>query len=267
MQDDRCLNCHIQEIAILFDKLQSKTSYECVLDSGDRFDGHAFKIDLPREFVEAHRTDLESGATACIPGGVVDIDANRITTTRPDMIVISNNRRSLASSTGTSYALVVRVTASNFNLAPGATVADLQGRVFGLGPNAESVNLDQFELCSKSNFRILPTSSGQVRPSRMEVCILCPAQISVENLTQKCIYILITQGIDDGVVEIDVDIELVGADIDMIRDALIDEVEQATGQNIATYEHVLFCLPYGTTSDGDDSWVAFAVLGGQVGQE
>jgi hypothetical protein len=68
----------------------------------------------------------------------------------------------------------------------------------------------------------------------------------------------------NGVVEIDVDIKFQGVDIDSVRKDLIDEVEATTGESIEAYEHVLFCVPPGSISDGDDSWAAFAILGGQV---
>lgn len=72
------------------------------------------------------------------------------------------------------------------------------------------------------------------------------------------------EGITDGVVEIDVDFQLLGKDIDLIRDDLISAVEQQTGQSITSYEHVLFCVPPGTFNGGDNEWAAFAVLGGRV---
>jgi hypothetical protein len=47
---------------------------------------------------------------------------------------------------------------------------------------------------------------------------------------------------------------------------LIDAVEMKTGKSIEVYEHVLFCLPLGSSSDGNDSWAAFSILGGRVSE-
>jgi hypothetical protein len=75
---------------------------------------------------------------------------------------------------------------------------------------------------------------------------------------------ILRQGVVDGVVEIDVDIEFGGVDINSVRQDLIDAVEKETGERIEIYDHVLFCVPNGSINNGDDEWVAFAILGGQV---
>ena len=65
-------------------------------------------------------------------------------------------------------------------------------------------------------------------------------------------------------VQINVDINFDGADINAVRQDLFDAVQERTGQDLDTFEHLLFCVPNGSLNDGD-GWAAFAVTGGQVG--
>jgi hypothetical protein len=146
-----------------------------VLDSAGSYDGRIFRIDLPDEFIATHRDEINIGVTVCIPGGVAETNPNRIVVSSSSsngddaVIVLARSsmapkrQRLLAQTTGTSYALAVRVKSSKYSEEPGPDLVDLQGRIFGLGARRESVNIaTQFELCSKGKFRIQPTTTGQV---------------------------------------------------------------------------------------------------------
>jgi hypothetical protein len=98
---------------------------------------------------------------------VTETNPNWIVSPASSVMTVAGERtqeRLLAPTTGTSYALAVRLVASKYKESPEQDIADLQGRIFGRGARAESVNLsDQYELCSKGRFRIQPSVNGQVR--------------------------------------------------------------------------------------------------------
>jgi hypothetical protein len=157
-----------------------------VLDSAGSYDGKLFRIDLPDEFIAAHRDEINVGVTVCIPGGVAKTNPNRIvvssSSSNGDAVIVHTRgsmgpkkQRLLAQTTGTSYALAIRVKSSKYSEEPGPDLVDLQGRIFGLGARRESVNIaTQFELCSKGKFRIQPTTTGQVSEMKDDSSQSCP---------------------------------------------------------------------------------------------
>ena len=103
----------------------------------------------------------------CVPDGRLNVTAGKVHA--PDGVHFvdgqseSLRRRYLAPSTGQSSALAVRVISSANNESPNSSLEDLKGRLFGIGPQKESVNLvSQYELCSKAEFRIRPATVGTV---------------------------------------------------------------------------------------------------------
>jgi hypothetical protein len=164
-RDDHCLFCHIQEVAILYSDSSNKEVHECVLDSIDNTDGSIYRIDIPQEFITAHQEQIDAGVTICVVDGVVDTSSNRIINSGTISVAGERNqKRYLASTTGESFALAVRVKSSNNKEEPLPDLLDLQGRIFGKGEKRESTNIaSQYELCSKGKFRIRQTTTGEVR--------------------------------------------------------------------------------------------------------
>jgi hypothetical protein len=164
-RDDHCLFCQIQEVAILYSDSSNKDVHECVLDSTDNTDGSIYQIDLPQEFITAHQEQIDIGVMVCVVDGVVDTSSNQIINSGTISVARDQTqKRSLASTSGESFALAVRVKSSNTNEEPLPDLLDLQGRIFGKGEKRESTNIaSQYELCSKGKFRIRPATTGEVR--------------------------------------------------------------------------------------------------------
>jgi hypothetical protein len=64
------------------------------------------------------------------------------------------------------------------------------------------------------------------------------------------------QNVVNGVVSIDVDIEIPRSNINSVIPDLNWAVGARTGRSIESYDHILYYLPYGSQLDGETDWTA-----------
>jgi hypothetical protein len=119
------------------------------------------EIDLPQSFLKEHKRLIMPNPVLRIPGCVVTKQSVHVPE-NADITVNAENspRRRLAPKSGTTKALTVRITA-NGTAQPQETKSELQGRVFGVGPDAEAGTVfTQYKKCSFGAQDIQPATAG-----------------------------------------------------------------------------------------------------------
>jgi hypothetical protein len=212
--------------------------YQCMFDDDESRRRH--HIDLPQSFLKEHQTLVMQNPILRIPGGVVTkhtvhVPVNADITVHAD----TSPRRKLAPKSGTPRALSVRVIA-NGNKQPRESKSELQGRVFGIGPDAEANTVfTQYKKCSFGAQDIQPATEGN--------------------------------GVESGVVEVTAPIDIASCDIlGDCQQTIIAATERKLGLSPGSldssnppYDFVMFCMPDGTMfgENGRTTWAAFAYTG------
>ena len=242
-----CLFCLIQAVDVDFDDPFSEDDdfeFECLRKSDGEASGISseipFQIDLPREFVDEHATELQSGlSTVCVRGGTID-DA-----TVPGQVIIpegadlelfpgakeTDEDEDEGLGFGNRTVLVVRVLGTGES--PVETLEELQGAVFGLGrqPLSNSMRA-QFGRCSFSKIEFIPASGFEQ--------------------------------FDNGVLNIPLGYRLQGRGALGVMVDATDAVKAILGVEFlrGSFDHIIFCMARGTTYGGRSDWTAFATLNG-----
>lgn len=244
LEPDRSLQdevlCKIKVLDGQFEDATSKELFQCFLDrDNDGFYEYSYMVDLPDDFVNAHRECIWSGDCLLhIPGGqaIDDETVSHPTVSVPVAAAISVeeqieplDRRQLAI-TGDHPTLVVRVTSADGQCSP--TANDLAGSVFGLGTNSLVNNMaKQYKDCSKDQLTFSPYDYGD--------------------------------SITNGIVEVTINSATTGVDILSLTNTLYEATVDVVGNNLFAAKHVMYCLPYGTEFEGSKGWVAFANMNGK----
>ena len=216
--------------------------FECLRKSDGQASGISseipFQIDLPQEFVDEHATELQSGlSTVCVRGGTIDdatVPGQVVIPDGADLELIAGGQETdedEALGFGNRTVLVVRVLGTAES--PVETVERMQGAVFGLGgqPLANSMRA-QFGRCSFSKINFIPASGFD----------------QFEN----------------GVINIQLNYRLRGRGALGVKESATKAVRELLGVEFLgeTFDHVVFCMARGTTSNGRSDWTAFATVNG-----
>ena len=145
-----CLFCLIQAVDVDFDDpLLSDDDddgfqFECLRKSNGQASGISseipFQVDLPREFVDAHATELQSGlSTVCVRGGTIDfpnatVPGQVVIPEGADLELIAGGQETDEDEGlgfGNRTVLVVRVLGTGES--PIESLEEMQGAVFGVG--------------------------------------------------------------------------------------------------------------------------------------
>ncbi len=162
-QDDDAIFCHLfvatgSEAEDHGDETLVK--YQCLFDDNESR-RNKYEIDLPESFLKEHLRIIMQNPVLRIPGGTVTKHSVHV----PENAAITvhaetSPRRRLAPKSGTPKTLTVRVIA-NGNSQPQNSKSQLQGRVFGVGGDAEDNTVfTQYKKCSFGAQDIQPATSG-----------------------------------------------------------------------------------------------------------
>jgi hypothetical protein len=212
--------------------------YQCQFEHDESRRKH--EIDLPEAFLKEHQRIIMQNPVLRIPGGAitknsVHVPENADITIHAD----TSPRRRLAPTSGTPRALTVRVIA-NGNAQPQESKAQLQGRMYGVGPDAQANTVfTQYKKCSFGAQDIQATTSGR--------------------------------GVQNGVVDVNANIDIASCNIlGDCQDQIIAATESQLGISSGSldssnppYDFVMFCMPDGSMfgDGGKTSWAAFAYTG------
>jgi hypothetical protein len=212
--------------------------YQCLFDDDES--RHRHEIDLPESFLKEHKSLLMQNPVLRIPGGVVRKQAVLVPE-NADITVHADTspHRRLAPKSGTPKALTVRIIA-NGNAQPQETKSQLQGRVYGVGPDAQNNTVwSQYKKCSFGALDVQPTTAGN--------------------------------GVQSGVVDVNANIDIATCNIlGDCQDQIIAATELQLGISPGSldssnppYDFVMFCIPDGTMfgENGKTTWAAFAYTG------
>ncbi len=133
--------------------------YQCLFEHDESRRRH--EIDLPDSFLKEHQRIIMQNPVLRIPGGAITKHSVHVPENADITIHAETSpRRRLAPKSGTPRALTVRVIA-NGNAQPQESKAELQGRVYGVGPDAQvNTVFTQYKKCSFGAQDIQPTTSG-----------------------------------------------------------------------------------------------------------
>jgi hypothetical protein len=214
--------------------------YQCLFDDNEDESRRRHEIDLPQSFLKEHKRIIMQNPVLRIPGGVVTKQAVLVPE-NSDITVHAETspRRRLAPKSGTPKALTVRVIA-NGNAQPQESKAELQGRVVGVGPDAQTDTVfTQYKKCSFGTQDIQPATAGN--------------------------------GVQSGVVDVNAPIDIASCNIlGDCQDQIIAATERQLGiakgsldSSKPPYDFVMFCMPDGTMfgEGGKTTWAAFAYTG------
>ena len=227
---------HIQ----LADRQGAKV-YRCLTRETQEGDGESemsYTLNLPISFINTNKVRLDTGiSNICILGG----SAVRNESSKPDFVVIPSGAsitfvedsarhvRRLVQ-TGTRTVLIVRVSSSNESVVDSA--ANLTNAAFGIGGQNYSMS-SQYSSCSAGKLNFVPASG--FRP------------------------------ITNGVIELLFNATFAGADISSFENPITIAVK--TLLNISdldtAFSNVIFCVPFGTLSDGEADWIAYGYTPGE----
>lgn len=241
MANGTCLYCQVGVTDIQIAGGGGYSSYQCLTDEaqeGDKESEMSYSLALPNYFVKANKYILDTGtSTICIVNGA----AIRTEFGEPDIVVFpkgtsirfvgdrSRRRRSLAQ-IGTRSVLVVRVSTLTEFVPSDAIV--LANTTFGIGGQQYSM-ASQYNSCSVGKLQFVPA-----------------------------------QGVDvvNGVLELQLSQSVVGVSVRSLENDFVTRTKALLGISDLTvsFNHVLFCVPYGTLSgsNGTKSWLAYAYLSG-----
>ena len=198
----------------------------------------SYTLNLPISFINANKGRLDTGiSNICILGG----SAVRNELSKPDFVVIPSRAsitfvedsarhvRRLAL-TGTRTTLIVRVSSPTESVVVSA--ANLANAAFGIGGQQLSFAA-QYNSCSAGKLNFVPASG----------------------------FTLIT----NGVMELLLNSTFVGENISDLENPMTIAVK--TVLNVldlnSAFSHVIFCVPSGTFSSGQNDWVAYAYTPGE----
>jgi hypothetical protein len=243
-QDDDAIFCHLfVATASQAEEYGDETliKYQCLFDYNESTRRH--EIDLPEAFLKEYHRIIMHNPVLRIPGGAITkhsihIPENADITIHAEI----STRRRLAPTSGTPRALTVRVNA-NGNAQPQETKAELQGRVYGVGPDAQANTVfTQYKKCSFGAQDIQPTTLGN--------------------------------GVQNGVVDVNTDINIASCNIlGDCQDQIIAATERQLGirsgsldSSNSPYDFVMFCMPDGSMfgEGGISTWAAFAYTGART---
>ena len=206
-----------------------------------------YSLDLPESFLESHREEIQTGnAIVSIPRGQAVPERDGLPpyiSYPPNNTTISivtdshrhllRKRRKKPTIEGVSRLLVIRVTARDVD--PVFSQELLSGRIFGLGEQAEAVNVvSQISNCSFSKLRLEPAQGPDIT---------------------------------DGVGELSIPWDAGGSYISAMENQLMSLTEAKFGSISANFEHVVYCIPPGTKYSPANSycaekedWIAYAYV-------
>jgi len=237
-----CLYCKVGVVHVMMTDRVHISTYRCITDETQEGDGAsemAYSITLPTAFVIAHKKKLDSGISSiCIIGG----SAVRTKFGKPDYIVIPlnagihfvargvNRDRHLAQ-IGNRSVLIVRVTAPSSTQSNSA--ARLANEAFGSGGQLYSM-ASQYSLCSAGKLTFVAASGY-------------PGKVL------------------NGVLDIYFYESINYFDIVDLENSMTNAVKNYLGVSDLgnTFSNIMFCMPYGTTMDGNQDWLGYAYLTGQ----
>jgi hypothetical protein len=217
---------------------ETLVKYQCLFDHDESRRRH--EIDLPEEFLKDNQRLIMQNPVLRIPGGAITKHSVHVPE-NADITVHAETspRRRLAPKSGTPKALTVRIIA-NGNAQPQETKSELQGRVFGVGPDAQDNTVfTQYKKCSFGAQDIQPATTGN--------------------------------GVQSGVVNVNAPIDIASCNIlGDCQDQIIAATELQLGirpgsldSSNPPYDFVMFCMPDGTMfgEGGRTTWAAFAYTG------
>jgi hypothetical protein len=223
-EDDDAIFCHLfvatgSEAEGYGDETLIK--YQCLFNHGASTRRH--EIDLSEAFLKEHHRIIMHNPVLRIPGGAITEHSIHIPENADITIhAETSNRRRLAPKSRTPRALTVRGMA-NGNTQPQESKAKLQGRVYGVGPDAQANTVfTQFKKCSLGAQDIQNATSGN--------------------------------GVQDGVVDVTADIDIASCSIlGDCQDQIIAATERQLGIRSGSldssnppYDFVMFCMPDGS---------------------
>jgi hypothetical protein len=241
-QDDNAIFCHLfvatgSEAEAHGDETLVK--YQCLFDDNESR-RNKYEIDLPVSFLKEHQRIIMQNPVLRIPGGTVTKHSVHVPENADITIHAETSpRRRLAPKSGTPKTLTVRVIA-NGNAQPQNSKSQLQGRVFGVGGDAEDNTVfTQYKKCSFGAQDIQPATSGN--------------------------------GVQSGVVDVNAPIDIASCNIlGDCQDQIIAATERQLGIRTGSldssnppYDFVMFCMPDGSMfgEGGKTTWAAFAYTG------
>jgi hypothetical protein len=240
-QDDDAIFCHLfvatgSEAEEHGDETFVK--YQCHFEHDESRRRH--EIDLPEAFLKEHERIIMQNPVLRIPGGAITKHSVHIPeNTEITIHAETSPRRRLAPKSGKPRALTVRVIA-NGNAQPQESKSELQGRVYGVGPDAQiNTVFSQYKQCSFGAQDIQPTTLGS--------------------------------GVQQGVIDVSANIDVRSCNIlGDCQDQIIAATERQLGISAGSldssnppYDFVMFCMPDGTMfgEGGKTTWAAFAYTG------
>jgi hypothetical protein len=212
--------------------------YQCLFDDDES--RHRHEIDLPQSFLKEHKRLIMQNPVLRIPGGVVTKQSVLVPENADIKVHAETSpRRRLAPKSGTPKTLTVRIIA-NGNAQPQETKSQLQGRVFGVGTDAQANTVfTQYKKCSFGAQDIQPATAGN--------------------------------GVQSGVVDVNAPIDIASCNIlGDCQNQIIAATELQLGiaagsldSSDPPHDFVMFCMPDGTMfeENGKTTWAAFAYTG------
>jgi hypothetical protein len=186
-QDDDAIFCHLfvatgSEAEEHGDETFVK--HQCHFEHDESRRRH--EIDLPEAFLKEHQRIIMQNPVLRIPGGAITKHSVHVPENADITIHAETSpRRRLAPKSGKPRALTVRVIA-NGNAQPQESKAELQGRVYGVGPDAQANTVfTQYKKCSFGAQDIQPTTSGNGVQNGV-VDVRAPINIASCNILGDC---------------------------------------------------------------------------------
>jgi hypothetical protein len=236
-QQDNSLRCRLfavdSEISVVRD---GDITYRCVMD--ERNGGEmSFQINLPDNF-NARNPDFNSGDLVTVPHGkYIEPGGGRAPYIEypvgTDIVVEPHDGRFLLAPLpnrlqGNSSVLIVRVIAQDAEVS--VSREEISGYVFGIGKYAQPVNIhSQYQACSFGKLEILPAEGP---------------------------------GVVDGVLDLNVAVNVTGADPFALENAFVRATEAILGSQMTTkYNHIVYCVPPGSKYNLEQSnWLGYAYM-------
>lgn len=246
MQQNCQLVCQIDVVGFLYNEAETADSEQSPEYQGDdlflcRLENDVFRsragyrIALPETFVEPHREVLSSAsATICISSGEVDRENYRIVLGEDAKVSLLQRHRKLQSIEpilGTRSILAVELKTSytvgntRYVEDPGMNQEEIEGAIFGTGPNAPGHDLvSQYRACSFGALNLVPASGTNIQ---------------------------------NGVAEVRLRKSIAGGEIlGSLQDEILEATEQRVG-SLDQFDHIIYCIPDDALMDGAEKWTAF----------
>jgi len=207
----------------------------CRLLNYDSRSRAGYRIELPASFANDNKNELASAAaTLCISDGQIDREAYRVIIAEGAQLSLLQSRRKLQSIppiVGRRSVLAIQLTTTFMSDTsrkyeePGLSSREIEGSIFGTGPNAPGHDLvSQYKECSFGALDIRPAEGVNIINGVAQVELRAP----------------IAGG------------ELLGS----LQDDIIEATEEVVG-SLDQYDHVIYCIPDDALMDGTSKWTAF----------